>query len=51
MNNEQIKILNESIINIKMLCKQYDLCMDCPMYENCNFMPRQWSQLEEGGAE
>lgn len=51
MTNEQIKILNESITNIKMLCKQYDYCMDCSMYENCGLMPRQWSELEGGGAE
>ena len=51
MTNEQIKILNESITNIKMLCSQYELCRYCPMEENCNFMPRQWSKLAEGGAE
>ena len=47
MTKEQLQILNDSISNIKLLCKQFDYCRDCPMNTNCGEIPLGWQALEE----
>ena len=47
MTKEQIKILNDSILNIKQLCKMFDNCIECPMNHNCNEVPVTWQTIEE----
>ena len=47
MTKEQLQIINDSILNIKQLCKMYDICFNCPMFHNCQEVPVTWQPLEE----
>ena len=52
MTPEQLKILNDSILNIQLFCKSQDCCdsymRDCPMRDNCNSYPINWHIIKEG---
>ena len=47
MTDEQLKILNDSILNIKLICKSNNTCPHCPMNHNCNEQPAHWEIVKE----
>ena len=51
MTEEQIKILNDAISNIKLLCKSYKTCIECPMNHNCNEEPANWDPIKDPETE
>ena len=51
MTKEQIDILNDSISNIKLVCKSYNACIECPMNHNCNEHPAHWEAITNGKEE
>lgn len=48
MTEEQIKILNDSICNIKLICRSNNDCVHCPMNHNCNEQPAHWEVIKDG---
>ena len=48
MTKEQIEIINQSISNIKLLCKSMLYCGDCPMKRNCSVNPNNWEIVNNG---
>ena len=47
MTPEQLQILNDSISNIKLVCKSCNTCVECPMNHNCNEQPAHWECIKE----
>lgn len=45
MTKEQIDIINQSINNLKLLCKGRT-CNDCPMQANCVGYPDDWEEVD-----
>lgn len=43
---EQTKILNDAIMNISLLCKAHEGCVECPMNPNCNEYPGNWITID-----
>lgn len=41
-----LDILNDSISNIKLVCKSSYSCTECPMNYNCNEPPSNWEVIE-----
>ena len=46
LTKEQLQILNDSICNIKLVCKSNNDCVHCPMNFNCNEQPAHWKTIE-----
>lgn len=44
---EQLQILNDSICNIKLVCKSHNTCVECPMNHNCNEQAAHWECIKE----
>ena len=49
MTKEQIDIINTSVLNIKLLCKSCNACIECPMNHNCNDLPLHWEEVKDNG--
>lgn len=47
MTDDQIKKINDSIWNLKIMCNSIKNCTDCPMNINCNEFPGDWKLIEK----
>lgn len=51
LTKEQIDLINQSIINLKTLCKSMLYCGECPMKRNCSVNPNNWEVVNNGKEE